>query len=199
MPATPPSNTWQEKLKAAFAADPKRTGVLAGLGLILVILCFRAMRQGPATATASLLATPTVVDVNSTLGQPSIRPGSSNALTDWLAQPRQQAKRNLFAMHTDAFARDPHAPLLPSYSNSSDESAKSGTAQADQSGEPDDLTKQAAKLKLQSTFLGPSPMALVNGQLVREGDTIEKFQVIKIEPRRIAVEKNGVTLQISMD
>ena len=140
-----------------------------------------------------------MVEIPSPLGAASIRPGSSNALLDWLAQPKQQAKRNLFTMRADAFPRDPNAPLLPAESNYSAESAKSGTSQADQVGEQDDLTKQAVKLKLQSTFLGPSPMALVNGQLVREGDTIDKFRVVKIEPRKIAVEQNGITLQISMD
>jgi hypothetical protein len=40
---------------------------------------------------------------------------------------------------------------------------------------------------------------MVNGQLVREGDNLGLFQVVRIEPRRIAISQNGVTLQISMD
>ena len=55
----------------------------------------------------------------------------------------------------------------------------------------------AAKLDLQSTVMrNGSPKALVNGVLVGEGDTIEGFRVIKIEPKRIVVEREGVKLEV---
>ena len=199
MPGNQTPTTWPDKLRMALAADAKRTGVLAALALVLVILCFRAMRSGPSTARAALLPSPASLNVPSPLGMSADRTGSSNALIEWLAQPKRPATRNLFAMRLDAYPKETRGPMLPAESTSSDESAKSNLPQADQNGVQETLAKQAAKLTLQSTFLGPTPMALVNGQLVREGDFIGQFQIVKIEPRRIVIQQNGVTLQISMD
>ncbi len=199
MPANQTPITIPEKVRTALAADPKRTGVLAGLSLILLVLTLRAMRSGPATAGASLLPVASTLNLPSPTGMTADRHGSSNALIEWLAQPKQFTKRNLFAIRLEAYPKDPRGAMQPADSNSSDESAKSDASQADQTGVHDSLTKQAAKLTLQSTFLGPTPMALVNGQLVREGDSIGPFQVVRIEPRRISIQQNGITLQISMD
>jgi hypothetical protein len=199
MPANQTPISFPDKLREAVAADPKRTGVLAGLGLILMLLCFRAMRGGPAIATASRLPSPASLNLPGPAGMSAEQAGSNNALIEWLASPRRLSKRNLFALRLDAYPKDLSGPIPPADSNYSDEAAKSGAPQADQIAVADTLAKQASKLTLQSTFLGPTPMAMVNGQLVREGDNLGLFQVVRIEPRRIAISQNGVTLQISMD
>jgi hypothetical protein len=88
--------------------------------------------------------------------------------------------------------------------------AKSLPSQADQKKErqilAENLQLKAAELKLQSTVLGPTPKALVNGELVSEGDVLASgsgesrtpFRVLKIEPRRIIVEREGIMLEIPM-
>ena len=53
-------------------------------------------------------------------------------------------------------------------------------------------------MKLQSTMMGPQPKALVNGELVGEGDVVAAFRVLKIEARRIIVEREGIRLEIQM-
>ena len=58
--------------------------------------------------------------------------------------------------------------------------------------------KAAAQLKLQSTIMGPQPKALVNGELVGEGDVVAEFRVQKIEARRVIVEREGIRLEIQM-
>jgi hypothetical protein len=74
------------------------------------------------------------------------------------------------------------------------------TARADQKREREVLVEnlrgQALQLKLQSTVLGASPKALVNGQLVRVGDVVASFRVTKIEARRIVVEREGIKLEV---
>jgi len=53
-------------------------------------------------------------------------------------------------------------------------------------------------LKLQSTVMGPQPSAMVNGEMVREGSVVAGFRVLKIEARRMIVEREGIKLAILM-
>jgi len=50
---------------------------------------------------------------------------------------------------------------------------------------------QLAELQLQSTLTGPAPMAYISGRLVREGDTVRGFTIVRIEDRRVVVRKQG--------
>jgi hypothetical protein len=54
------------------------------------------------------------------------------------------------------------------------------------------LRAQAARLKVQSTLMGASPKALVDGRLVGIGDVVASFRVTRIEARRIVVEREGI-------
>ena len=66
---------------------------------------------------------------------------------------------------------------------------------------------QARQIRLQSTLMGANPTALVDGQTVREGDVVASgsgvtrtaFRVLKIEPRRIILEREGVRSEIPLD
>jgi hypothetical protein len=81
-----------------------------------------------------------------------------------------------------------------------DQLQKSMTARADQKKEKEVLVEnlrlQAAQLKVQSTVMGASPKALVNGELVGEGEVVASFRVLKIEARRIVVEREGIKLEV---
>jgi hypothetical protein len=57
---------------------------------------------------------------------------------------------------------------------------------------------KAAQLKLQSTMMGTQPKALVNGELIGVGDVIADFRVVKIEARRMIIEREGIRLEIQM-
>jgi hypothetical protein len=62
----------------------------------------------------------------------------------------------------------------------------------------ENLQLQAAQLRLQSTVMGPTPRALINGDMLREGDVVAAFRIVRIEARRIIVEREGVKLEIQM-
>jgi hypothetical protein len=118
---------------------------------------------------------------------------------DWLAKPRGAVDRNLFAIHLDYYPRaDDRKPAT----DGAEDSTSTPTTEADQKREQqilmENLQTQAAKLKLQSTLMGSVPRAMVNGQLVQAGDTVEGFTVVKIEARSIVVQQDGVTLEIAM-
>jgi hypothetical protein len=46
--------------------------------------------------------------------------------------------------------------------------------------------------------MGQKPKAMVNGKLVVEGDVVEGFRVLKIGPRGIIVERDGIRLEVLM-
>jgi hypothetical protein len=110
--------------------------------------------------------------------------------------------RNLFAVNYDQYpldgARQSSEPVVRVERGDGfwDQLAKSMADRADQIKEHrahvDSLRAQAAKLKVQSTLMGSSPRALVNGRLVGLGDVVASFRVTKIEARRIVVEREGI-------
>ena len=53
-------------------------------------------------------------------------------------------------------------------------------------------------MQLLSTVMGAKPKAMINGELVGEGDVIAAFRVIRIEARRVIVEREGIRLEITM-
>jgi hypothetical protein len=46
--------------------------------------------------------------------------------------------------------------------------------------------------------MGAKPKAVIDGALVGEGDVVAQFRVLKIEARRIIVEREGIKLEIQM-
>ena len=187
----------KQRVRKAIAADPKKSSLMGVLAVIMVFLWIRMGSNGPAAATASFIRR-SVAAIADPLSQFPRAP-SSNPVLDWLAEPRRPVDRNLFAVHLDYYAR---AADHGGVADSSEDPEKSASEAADQNRERqillENLQTQAAKLKLQTTVMGPTPSALVNGELVRAGDTVEGFKVVKIEPRRIVVEQDGVVLEIGM-
>jgi hypothetical protein len=83
-----------------------------------------------------------------------------------------------------------------------DELAKSMAFRADARKEQqilkENLQQQANQLRLQSTMMTTPPKAVIDGEMVGEGDVVASFRVLKIEPRRIEVEREGIKLEIQM-
>jgi hypothetical protein len=161
---------------------------------------------GPAHASAASLMP---VRAGGAVLPDNLRAASSasatvQALLEWQRRPIAPLSRNLFVINYDFFPQDGSAPAAPVHVQQGDgfwdHIAKSMTARADQKREREVLVEnlrgQALQLKLQSTVLGASPRALVNGQLVRVGDVVASFRVTKIEARRIVVEREGIKLEV---
>jgi hypothetical protein len=173
------------------------------MGLLLVVmlvLWIRMLSNGPASATAAFIRRSVQsVEAITDNGKLTQAASSSSPVLDWLAQPRRPVERNLFAIHLEYYARaNETAPAT----ESPEDPEKSANEAADQDREKQillgNLQSQAATMKLQTTVMGPVPTALVNGQLVKEGDSIDGFKVVRIDPRRMVIEQAGVTLEIWM-
>jgi hypothetical protein len=212
MPAKPRSNTVVNKLKTAVRNDPKRAAVLTVLVVILGVLQLRlAMKREMESAAMASSSTPVVIGSKSNNGggttgtTPAPKPSSSATLRGWIDSPPQPMTRNLFAIDLDHYAQDNSRPLSTNNGANEgfwDELAKSMSSRADHRKERqifiENLQRQAAEMRLQSTVMGAKPKAVIDGALVGEGDVVAQFRVLKIEARRITVEREGIKLEIQM-
>ncbi|HYE21189.1 MAG TPA: hypothetical protein VEA69_22270 [Tepidisphaeraceae bacterium] len=209
MAAGAPPTSWTTQLARAAKADPKKAAVLGGLVVVMVVMWVRLI-GGPAAGPKAAVASPTAparaggAPVASAAARGVHRAAAATAaLQDWAARPLSPLSRNLFAINYDFFPQDgSKAPVLrvPQGDGFWDQLAKSMTARADQRKEHEVLVEnlrlQAAQLKVQSTVMGASPKALVNGELVGIGDVVASFRVDRIDARRIVVEREGIKLEI---
>jgi hypothetical protein len=208
------SNSLQKtyaKLLRQAKADPKKAAVLATLLVVMAIMWARLVgggSAGPSRATASVTS---AARAGGSAGaakpnDPRSAPKAASSLAslqEWARRPIAPLSRNLFVVNYDFFPQDGSKPAplrAPQGDGFWDQLAKSMMSRADQKKEREVLVEnlrlQAAQLKVQSTVMGASPKALVNGELVGVGDVVASFRVSRIEARRIVVERAGIKLEI---
>lgn len=197
-------NSAKAKIIAVIQQDPRKAGVLGALLLLLVLLLLRYLLSG---STVPSVAAAMGVMQSGQKSAPSAGaisgPRASSPVISWLARPAPALDRNLFAVKLELFPPD----VTKSPSESAGEGfwaeiAKSLNDQADQQEKKHemllDLHAQASALRVTSVMMGPSPRAMINDKLVGEGDVVAEFRVLKIEARRIFVERAGIRLEIQM-
>lgn len=207
MPATV-KTSWSDKLTTTFRASPGKISTAGGLAVILMVLWARFLFWGHHPAAASGAVTQTSVGslpaIRRTLA--SARTGDDAAsLQAWARRPVQPMARNPFAIPLDFYPRDGTKVSDDSASPGGywDLVRKSMSSRADQQEQRqiliDNVRIAADALKLQSTVTGAHPGAMMNGQMVREGDSVAGFRVVKIEARQVIVEREGVQLAVLME
>jgi hypothetical protein len=209
MPAANTLTTFVEKIVTQAKADPKKAAILAVLGIVMIFLWVRLVGSGgPARASANI----TGFRGDGALAVPDNLRGSGKtnatyaSLLEWTRKPIAPLSRTLFVVNYDFFPQDGSKPAplrAPQGDGFWDQVAKSMTARADQIKEHEVLVEnlrlQAAQLKIQSTVMGASPKALINGQLVGVGGVVASFRVAKIEARKIVVEREGIKLELRLN
>jgi hypothetical protein len=200
---------------AAFRRDMKKTVVLVVLVMLLGFLAFRTFGSGgPQRAAAAVTAAAAAVGEgqrggsgnNADAQRPSKGMGVNPHLDNWAQAPISPISRNLFAIRLEYFPVEGPRNGAGAPDRGEDgfwaKLEKSLVLQADQRDKRENqranYMARAAQLKLQSTMMGPQPKALVNGELVGEGDVVAEFRVVKIEARRVIVEREGIRLEILM-
>jgi hypothetical protein len=190
---------WRDKLIATVSASPGKSSFAGFLAVILVVLWARFLLWGhhPASASAATARQAAASVQAGRAGDFPVFSDEAAALQKWAHQPLQPLTRNPFDIPLDEYPRDASAHGY------SDLVTKSATSQADQQEQRqiliDNVRIAAGSLKLQSTVIGAHPSAMVNGQMVREGDDIAGFRVLKIEARQIIVEREGIELAVLME
>jgi hypothetical protein len=211
---------------SAARRDPKKTGVMVVLAVLLALMVWRTFGPGatPRRASASQAgftnasgarggggtrgSTAASGSGNTALDSQSARDlATSPYLRKWADAPVSPISRNLFAIRLEYFPMDGPKTGSSGVRERADDGfwarlEKSLAVQADQRDKRENqkanYIKAAAELKLQSTMMMAQPKALVNGELVGEGDVVADFRVVKIEARRVIVEREGIRLEILM-
>ncbi len=195
-----PASLLDNRLTQAVRADPKKAGVLGVLVLAMAGLWARAWMSGDAGPQIAHAASQSVAP---TAGGKDVT-GNGAAIAEWSRGSIQPLGRNLFAVKLDYFPQDGARTVLraPQGDGFWDQLAKSMASRADQQKERqwllENLKLQAAQLRLHSVIMSATPAALINDALVGEGDVVGSFRVLKIESRRIIVEREGIKLEILM-
>lgn len=200
-------NNLAATISRALRADPKKTGSLAVLAVVLGVMVGRQMMGGNTGRPAAAAGASTASKIDPNTGASTVttsRPGAAEALTGWAQAPIAPVTRNLFAVRIEYFPLDGNRTtkssteeegfwtiLGKSLTNRTDEKVR-------EENRIESFKKDAAKLQLQST-LPESRKAMIDGQLVGEGSVVANFRVVKIEPRKVIVERDGIKLAIQMN
>lgn len=205
------SSKVQGRLSAVIRQDPKRGVLLAALSLVLLVMAGRLLMKGrsvPSRASAVPLMDASGLPTGQVQTRARVRSGDvGDSLQRWIESDIPLViGRNVFAVKLEYFPLD--GTRQKEVKRGSDEEsfwdqlAKSVSEEADQQQRRQNLVanlrQQAGQLKLQSIVMGANPKALIDGELVREGEVVASFRVLKIEARRVIVEREGIKLEIQM-
>ena len=207
MPIAP--KQFQLNLIKAAKAEPRRAAALAALLTVMAFLWIRVLggsSAGPSTASAGISDLRPLASAHNPTGPAARLTAMHEALKEWASRPVSPLNRNLFSINYDFFPQDgSRVPVLraPVGDGFWDRLAKSMTARADARKEQEvlreNLRLQAAQLKIQTIVMGAQPKAVINGELVGEGDVVASFRVSKIEARRVVVEREGIKLALRLN
>jgi hypothetical protein len=186
-----------EKIKTVLKKDRKRSGLIVGFAVTLLILWARMLMNGPAPATASLARQSESAIMNPPETTPRLQ--ASAAVLEWLAKPKQPVSRNLFTMHLENYARaGDHMAATSADTDLTDNPDDQTDEKCEGQILLENLRSQASTLKLQTTLMGSSPIAMINGDLLKVGDRVGGFVVTRIEANRVEIQQDGVVLEIVM-
>lgn len=208
--------TWFKPLKTVFQQDPRRAWLVAGVSLVMVGLSVHLLSRGPAAATAAAGHTEVVTSRNrASAGAVQMavaqRPAPREELVEWLNADRLPPRRDIFAGDAPITSSAGITTVTDSQTVEKseeeggvwDELAKSLASRADHRWERQariaNLKREASRLRLSKIVIGPPPAALLNDELVEEGSVVASFRVLKIEPRRIVVEREGIRLDVPLN
>jgi hypothetical protein len=210
MASTKKTPAWAAKLVEPFRASPRKSGFLAALAILLVAMWVKMFGGGHGPSAALAAPAPAGTTFSRTFDSLPMAPvhradADVNSLQHWSRQAIIPVKRNFFCASMDRFPLEDTRHIDPVMVGEGfwDRLAKSMAAQADQEEQRQvlvsNLRTKAAELNLQSTIMGSQPRAMVNGDMVREGSVVAGFRVLKIEARKMVVEREGIKLEIIMN
>ena len=187
---------WRTRLTLELRRDKKKTLIMMALGLVAAVMAGRLIvgRLGPSKASASqqVVATAQIA-----------MPFSSSSAAGGSAEQAQARRRDQYiekiksGITRDLFHYAPEAfPLTDR--EKVEVGAPKGTTPAPVDDKAiqekvNDLLQARARslaggLKLQSTIIGSTPMAIINGRLLRVGQKIAQFTVTSVTNRKCVLE-----------
>ncbi len=204
------------RLQDGLRREAKKAAVLTFLAALLGVMWVRMATKNGVAPNQAIAETKTAAAARQlTAAERSAARSAeaSGAFRSWVNAPLAPISRNLFAVNLNAYPSEGNrtsAGASQAGGGFWGELAKSVSAKADVSKERqillENLQNQASQLRLQTTVMGMRPKAVVNGELVGIGEGVASgtgesrttFRVLKIEARRIIVEREGIKLAVPM-
>lgn len=193
------------RLKAEIMADRKKAGVLAGLGVVALVLGARALIVSGAPAKPAQARVTPVADAPSGEANVAAQLSADADLRfrELVARSREtsrstQVDRDLFALSDADFPRASETDA------GNPEGAKFADQSDDETGAP--ASRGVESLVLKSTIVGRTPVAIVSlpglagsrDVMVRIGDAIGGLSVVRIEAGRVIVERDGRQFELTV-
>ncbi|HUN82443.1 MAG TPA: hypothetical protein VMV81_13145 [Phycisphaerae bacterium] len=215
-------NSMLTTLKSQLMADKKKSAILGGLLCVLVVVLIRALAAGgsaPELANAAPAPRPAAAPPSQTMRpvveRISTPPAAKSTAPAVVVQPPakrrtvaagklpRDLKRDLFmtedwSKYPIETAEDLQGDALkgPDFWTNLSGAMRRYARQRREDAEA--LSKELGELQLQSTLTGGTPLAYISGHLVKKGDCYAGFLVVRIEERRVLLEKNGQLHELVM-
>jgi|GEM_PF-1218139 len=176
-------------LRAHAKADPRKTGLLIVLTLVMVVVYVWTFWKPPASSEAApvgnlVMATP-MIPSPATLT--CVPPSTAETVREKLAQPLHRS-----------LVRDPFAI---SHDMLRDETEQQQDAHLPDHYDTDPLQtlrELASDLELESTICGTNPLAHINGRIVLPGEDIAGFTLKSVEPHRVILHRDGIRVSLHL-
>jgi len=185
---TPP-DLWT-RVSLEIRRDKKKTTIMAGLVLLAAVMAGRMIvsQSGPAEASASTSA---VAKVATTADDGAQARGDQQELiarrNEYITGITPGITRDLFKFTPEAFTLA--SPPIPTISTPAVQPVDKAKAFEELKKQLTAIAHSRARgLKLQSTIVGDSPIAIINGELVRVGRSVGGFTVVSIANRKCEIE-----------
>lgn len=173
-------------IRAHLRRDPKRTAVLVLLAVVMVVVYARLFFTGDSPQEAS------AADRAVAVVPPTAAAGGSNSATG-PAEARVKLDRPLFRR----LSRDPftlgsgHLVDTPGVNGRS-------TSEAPGLDPTQQAQDAAAEFVLESTIVGPEPLASISGRVVRPGDEIDGFVLERVEPTKVVLRRHEIRVILQL-
>jgi len=182
------SRTWWAVLQAHFRASPVKSALLGVLMLLLLLLVLRPLFRSPRAAEAAAV---------------SVLPRGPQAERAETSAAPAPADLPLLPDLPAALVRDPFAVEVSRFQPVAGNEPETDGNDTTDPGPPvqdtgDPLADAIAKMRLQSTVTGTSPMATVDGTLLRVGDRYRGFSVVRIGARFVVLDAAGRQFVLTM-
>jgi len=189
----------KDRLLAALRRDLKKASILGVLTLVLLVIGVREVAKRAGSPKAGSAAT---AQVSGQLRVPSLRkPVAKSAQADNLSSGRNGADASAMDMPRLLVNRDiftPNVAYFPVEQQDKPAQVIAATTGALREAQKRQAQAQAQALSLQSTVVGLVSTAIINGRVLRVGDWINDFQVVKITSRNCQLEKSGIRVMLKM-
>lgn len=168
----------------ALTAERKKIGVAMALLMLGLLLWGRLLlKDPPRTATADpaarAAAAASPAQINRAVGPRPVV----------VVHLPKAVERDLFALDETRFEKRANLPGPVAVAPKS----------TPQPADPNQQAQAAARgLTLQTTMLGDVPRAMINGQLLKVGESVQGFVLIQIQQRHVILQRDDVQVRLEM-